>query len=175
MKYFIKKRDWNTDLSKDNKDIMHFINDAIENDAYPLVPRKEKVTEEEIKNIWFPTRDKSISYVAYSPELDRVVGECSLIMDRLPGVNLMSVLVDRNHFGDGIGSELVKAVIDESLEREITVTVHTSVENTPMIRVMEKLGHFPVYIKKDYERYRGKIMASNYDAFEHVIEPKKVK
>ncbi|MFB5606377.1 MAG: hypothetical protein ACE5R7_08830, partial [Nitrosarchaeum sp.] len=60
---------------------------------------------------------------------------------------------------------------DEALSRGITASVHTSVYNKGMYRIMEKLGYAPEEVIRDYEKYRGKIKAKDFDVYAWTIRP----
>lgn len=166
----IRKPNWDDlnerGIPKDNADVMDFFNYALKMGAYPYVCRNSKITEDEIKNIWIPTKDKNITYVAHSPGMNLVVGSGTLLVkDDIGEYNLA---VDLDFHNIGIGTAITKKVIDEALSKNITVSIHTSVDNIGMQKIMEHLEHKPEKIE-NFSGYVGKIKGS-YDAYRYLIK-----
>jgi|GEM_PF-3570714 len=175
MKVIIRKISWENPNSRgiprDCADIMDYFNRAIDSSSYPLIPRYNKITINEIKNIWISGKDKDITYVAYDPELDKVIGSATLFVKKEKKLGELNVTVDPNYFNKKAGAELVRAILEEAKKQGITVKIHTSVDNKAMQKIMEKLGHKPSQKIENFKEYKDKIIASCFDAYEYVINP----
>jgi len=174
MKVEIRTPNWDNlndrGIPKDCADVMNYFNKGLEGENYPFVPRRNKITGDEIKNIWVPSRDKNITCVAYSQELEKIVGSGTLVVDDKKFGNY-SITIDPEFQFANIGTRITKKVIEEGLMGNITIIVHTSIFNEPMKRVMDKVGYKPNKIIKDFEKYRT-IKANSFDVYEYVIKPK---
>ena len=72
----------------------------------------------------------------------------------------------------GVGTAITKAIVEDAISKGISASIHTSVENIAMIRIMEKLGYGLGRLVPNYEKYRGKLRARNFDVYEWVITPR---
>lgn len=158
-------------IPKDSEDIMNYFNKALEKSLFPLVPRRNKITEEEIKNIWVSGKDKDITIIAYSKNLERVVGSGTLFITDKDHTNY-GITIDPEFFSKGIGTEITKKIIKEAIKRNVNFMVHTSTENRAMIKIMENLGYKPNRIIKNFDKYVGKVKAKSFDVYEYIIKIK---
>ncbi len=163
MELTIRSLNWtNTDedgIPKDALQIMNYFNKAIKEGAYPFVPRKTRITKEEIKKLWLPTKDRNISIVG---ELEgRIVGSGTVLMGNdnaysekskgEPGE--YSITLDPDFLDRGIGTKITRRILKEAKERGITVHIHTSTQNIRTVRMMEKIGISPKEEIDPYDRY----------------------
>jgi len=174
-KYTVRQIEWDrTDdrgIPRDCIDIMKYFNKALERGAYPLVPRTEPITEEEIINRWIPSIDATITYIAVDNDSQKVICAGTLFIDPKNKIGELSITKDPDYSVRGVGTDVTKAIIEDALSKGITVVVRTSKYNKAMYRIMEKLGYMPNKLIRDYEKYRGKIKAKDFDAYEWVIQP----
>lgn len=152
--------------------LMNYFNRALETGAYPLIPRSNPITEEEILRLWIPSINSAITYVAADNNSQKVVCGGTLFLDSEKKIGELSITKDPDYPVKGVGTSVTKAIVEDAISKGISASIHTSVENTAMIRVMEKLGYGPGRLVSDYERYRGKIRAISFDAHEWVILPR---
>lgn len=82
MKFLIRPMNWNdiksNGIPRDAFGVMQYFNEAISKNLYPFIPRKKKITFEEILNLWAPSKDKNISIVAQ--RLDGKIVGCGTIL-----------------------------------------------------------------------------------------------
>ena len=173
--YIIRKVEWDkrndAGVPIDCIEMMNYFNRALERGAYPLVPRTEPITKEEIVNRWVPRIDKTITYIAEDNSSQKIICGGTLFLDLENKIGELSITKDVDYSVHGVGTDVTKAVIDEALSRGITVSVHTSIYNKGMQRIMEKLGYAPNRVIRDYEKYRGKIKAKDLNVYEWIIRP----
>lgn len=154
-------------LPKDAVGTAGFFNSALEKKLYPFIPINSIITREVILKDWLPYADRSIGYVAETTN-GKIIGAGILFVDER-NIGEFQIALDIRHTSSGIGTKITKSVINESKRKKITFVAHTSVENSGMQKVFEKLGYKPIKRIKDYETYTGKIETSTFDAFEYVI------
>ncbi len=164
MDYIIRFMNWGNKnekgIPRDAEDVMRYFNYALDKGGYPYVPRKTRITEEEIIKLWLAGKDTNISIVA---EFDgEIVGSGTALFD--PKSNIYSLESERS-LGEyaitvnptsqnrGIGTEITKRIIEECRSRGLEFISHTSIDNNQAIRMMEKLGFKPKKIIEYYERY----------------------
>ena len=173
MEIEIRKPNWDNlnenGTPRDCVDVMEFFNKAVEIEGYPYVPRLDKITEEEIKRIWVPSKNEFITYVAYSEEIGKVIGSGTLSIGN--NIGELALTINMNFQSKGVGTKIAKAVIKEALSKNITVSLHTSIENKAMQRVMEKLGYKPKQKIENYGKYIGRVKAKTADVFQYIIKP----
>ncbi len=173
--YMVRRPAW--ERVDDNKvpldflDVMEYFNRMLGRGEYPLVPRNDPITYDEISKVWVPSKNRNITYLAVDRDSQKVVCSGTLKVDTADKEGELSITKDLDYKVDGVGRDVTRAVIGEALFKGITVSIHTSVENIAMIRVMEKLGHEHTRLISDYEKYRGKIRATSFDVYEWVIRP----
>jgi len=174
LEYIVRKPDWNDVDEKgvphNSRAIMNYFNDALRNQAYPYVPRHEFITEEEILNRWVPSKDDHITYVVRLIPENKVVNSGTLFLNPEKTIGELNVTGDPNYFNQGIGTTLVKTIVEDALANNITVYLHTSIENIPMQKVMEKCGYTPNRTMRNYPKYIGKVEGSGH-VYEYVIKP----
>lgn len=175
MAYIVRGIDWNRTDSEgvplDCHGIMSYFNNALKKHAYPLVPRDKPITAEEILTSWVPNINRTISKIA-TDDSQRVIGAATLFLDIENMTGELSITKSQDYHAHGVGTDLARVVIESAHAQGFTVCVHTSTENKAMIRVMQKLGYDPIRLVSDYEKYKGKIRASTYDAYEWKIPPR---
>lgn len=161
MDYIIRPLDWEdigtNGIPYDCFDVMRFFNYALAKNLYPLVPRNNRITEEEIRNIWIPSKDKNITYVAQftDPSMLNVVGSGTLFVEGNRGD--LHVTVDPRFLSMGIGTDITKAIIEEARKRRINVHIETSVHNERARKALSKSGYFPINYNPENPRYKDKI------------------
>lgn len=173
-KYHIRQANWSNltedAIPKDSAEVMKFFNDHIENKKYFYVPRKgNPITIEEIKNIWMPTKDKTITFLAIDTKTDTVIASATIFPNRENTIGELSITKNLEYDVRGVGTDLATTIIDEAHRRGMKVSIHTSVENDPMIKIMEKLGYQKGALIKKYEKYIGTIWSTNYDVYYWLI------
>ena len=172
--YVIRKLDWSrcdkNGVPQDFLDIKEFYNRALDKNLIPLIRRQSKITYKELRDGWLKKKN-AISFVAYSKKYKKVIGSCTVTEI---GKEL-AITLDPEHSGKGLGYSLTRKSIVEAKKRAMTIVVTTSVENKPMIRIMEKLGYKAKRRVKNYQPYVNVIKAKSFDAFEWVISPRDVK
>ena len=174
--YLVRKIEWgktnDKGVAKDCIDMMNYFNAAIKNGSYPLVPRTNPITEEEILKKWIPNIKNTITYIAVDNDSQKVICSGTLFLNLKTNIGELSITKDIDYSVRGVGTDVTKAVINEALSRKISISVHTSIDNKGMCRIMEKLGYTPDKIIHDYERYRGEIAdGADTDVFEWNIRP----
>lgn len=174
--YTVRKIDWDRvdakGIPSDCIDIMHYFNKELKRGAYPLVPRTEPITIEEIFNQWIPNKDSTITYVAVDNDLQKVICTGTLFLNIEDKTSeRLAVTKDLDYQIKGVGTDVTKAIIDDALSKDFTIMIHTSIDNHAMYRILEKLGYKPRSIIKNYHRYVGKVNGSA-DIFEYIIKPK---
>jgi RimJ/RimL family protein N-acetyltransferase len=107
--------------------------------------------------------------VASDRMLGRVIACGTLFLDFEKKIGELSITKDPRYLPEGVGTDITRAIIREAISRGFRVIIHTSVENEAMIRVMEKLGYKPKRMIRCYEKYKDRIKAKNFDAYEWVI------
>ncbi|AAK42924.1 GNAT family N-acetyltransferase [Saccharolobus solfataricus] len=118
------KEDW--------EKIYQLYNSLSDEDLYLRFFHLYRITEEDAKKI-----ASNEDHVTFLAEVDgKVVGEASLHKD-----GEFSLVVHRNYRTLGIGTLLVKTLIEEAKKSGLsTVKFYTLPENTPMIKIGRKLG-----------------------------------
>ncbi len=173
--YIVKHVDWqrvnDAGVPLDFLDVMEYFNRMLEKDAYPLIPRSEPITYEEISEKWVPSANTNVTYLTVDRKTRKVVCSGTLFVDSSIKEGELSITKDLAYEVKDVGTDVTRYIITEALSEGITVNVHTSVENEAMIRVMEKVRGLPTTRLHDYDKYKGEIRASNFDAFEWVIRP----
>lgn len=175
LNYHIRPTDWeilNKDgLPLDCVDVMKFFNEGLDKNHWLYVPRQHKITEDEIRDLWIPGKDKGINYLASCIYVHMIMGSGTAFIDS-DNIAELSLIVPKHSQKIGVGTAITKAIIKESSSRGITLSVHTSVENEPMQRLMKGLGYDSQKVLiKDYEKYRNKIKANSFDAYHYLIRP----
>lgn len=123
-------------LRRANKDdwekIYKLYNSLSDEDLYLRFFHLYRISEEDAKKI--ASGDDHITYLA---ELDgEIIGEATLHMD-----GEFSLVVDRKYRGLGIGTLLIKKLIEEAKKIGLKVIkFYTLPENVPMIKIGRKLG-----------------------------------
>ena len=171
-KFLVRPIDW----SKLNKihipldfiDIREFFNRNLSSGRYSLVPRTNPMTPYELSN-WVKNRRDCLNYVAEDKVLKKIFAS-SVVIINSEGFGEINVLRDLFYPLRGAGTELIKRTIEETLSRNIYASIHTSVENAPVIAIMEKLGYSSPKWIKNYGPYVNNISARNFDAYEWIIK-----
>ncbi len=173
-KYIIRKVNWkNCDkngVPRDFLDVKEFFNRALKKEKFPLVWRRNKITYSELKTVWVLSKNKTISYVAYSKKSNKVVGSGTVFVEGKYGE--YRITIDPYHIGKGLGKLLTKRAIAETLKRGLSVKVNTSVENRSMISVMESLGYKEYKRVKNYKPYVNNVKAKTFDVYQWRIKPR---
>lgn len=131
-------------LRKADKDdwekIYKLYNSLSDEDLYLRFFHLYRITEEDAKKI-----ASGGDHITYLAEVDgKVVGEATLHMD-----GEFALVVDREYRNLGIGTMLVKQLIEEAKKLGLKVIkFYTLPENTPMIKIGKKLG-FKIRVDED--------------------------
>ena len=165
-KFLIRNVNWNkVDLDGipyDFIDVINFFNESLKTENYNLIPRRNEITREELIKIWVPSRNNTITYLAEDKESKKVICSATLFVEN--NIGELSITKDVNYKVKSVGYKLTKKIIEESLNNNIDVSIHTSVKNIPMIKIMDKLGYKSTLVK-DYDKYKNKIICDTYDAY----------
>lgn len=125
---------------EDWKGILELYNSLSEDDLYLRFFTYHRLSEEEAKKI----ADTREHYTVIAEINGKIVGEASIYFD-----GEIAVVVHPDYRRMGIGTELVKRLIDFAKQNKIKkVKFYTLPENYPMIRIGRKLG-FKVIEKED--------------------------
>ncbi|WP_338598317.1 GNAT family N-acetyltransferase [Sulfolobus tengchongensis] len=118
------KEDW--------EKIYKLYNSLSDEDLYLRFFHLYRITEDDAKRI-----ASNEDHVTYLAEIDgNVIGEASLHKD-----GEFSLVVNRNYRNLGVGTLLVKKLIEEAREMKLSVIkFYTLPENIPMIKIGRKLG-----------------------------------
>ncbi len=199
MKYIIRKPDIETltdsGIPGDFADVMRYFNDAFDFGAYPYIPRLEKITEDEIRNIWVPGADKDITYHAFFPDIPDpqnpektikqtgipaagVYGSGTLFVDKEKNEGEYSVSLCPRVYFNGVAKAITLAVFNEAKEKDISVRIHVSAHNYLVVEGLKKLGFRRACIIPRHEPYVGRIRPpenaaeeNRYSAFMYFIRP----
>lgn len=155
--YRIRRIDYE---GKDTTEIREYFNKALEDGNFELFPRKKLITQEEIDSRWCE-RDDRESIVAVD---GKVVAAATLRYKA--GIAKLNITKDPNYDIKGVGTELTKEAIRLALDKGYEVIVQTSVHNRPMIRIMEKLGYADKQLIRNFDDYKDRIDAPDYDIYE---------
>ncbi|ADB88408.1 GNAT family N-acetyltransferase [Saccharolobus islandicus] len=119
-------------VKEDWEKIYQLYNSLNDEDLYLRFFHLYRITEEDAKRI-----ASNEDHVTFLAEVDgKVVGEASLHKD-----GEFSLVVDRNYRALGIGTLLVKTLIEEAKKCGLSaIKFYTLPENTPMIKIGRKLG-----------------------------------
>lgn len=147
-------------IPRDALQTMEFFNKAMSKNKYPYVPRKSKITIEEIKNQWIPFSKENITVIA---EIEsKIVGSGTILINKKSNKyslelkragNEYSITLDPDFFGKEIGGEITKKIIEIAKQKGISFQAHTSTKNNQVIEMLKKLGYFPIKTIKHYEPY----------------------
>ena len=155
--YSIRRIDYK---SSDTEQIRDYFNKALSAGRFALFPRKKPITQEEIDSRW-GDRDDRESLVA----VDRKVVAAATLRYK-DGTARLNITKDPDYDIKGVGTDLTKEAIRLALDKGYEVIVQTSVHNKAMIRIMEKLGYRYKRLIRDFEDYRYRIDAPDYDIYE---------
>lgn len=174
--YKIRNVNWKNTIEgipKDFLDVMGFFNKSLKEGKFPYVPRKNNpITKEEILTKWVPSKDNAITYVAEDKKTGKIIASVTMFLNKKTKQSYPNVTKNPSYKVKNVGTELIKKVINETLSRGFTVSVHTSILNKPAIKVMEKLGYGKGKLIKNFKGYRGKINSKNNDVLNWTIYKK---
>jgi len=159
----IRGPDWNKlnekGIPDDSEQVMEFFNKGIDKKAYPYIPRKTKITEKEIKELWMPSKDKNITYLA---EIDgKIRGSGTVFLEQKSNqysveskreVGEYALSIEPDFLNKGLELKITEKIIETVKKRKLRVTMHTSIDNKQEIGIMQKLGYKGKLIE-NYERY----------------------
>jgi len=147
-------------IPEDFAQVMKYFNEALKIKRYTFIPRKTPITIEEIKNLWVPSIDKNISYVA---DLNgTIIGSATPFFnvnstayehaaERKPGEIGLTVKPPYSH--GAIGKKLLQTIINELKNTGKTAFLHTDIHWGEEIDMMASLGYMGTLIE-NYERYK---------------------
>ena len=164
MKIKIRLMNWENmnkqGIPHDAINVMKFFNLGLKKDAYPYVPRKSKITSDEIKKNWIPGRNRNISIIAEIK--GKIVGSGTVLIDKNSNKyskesrrepNEYAITIHPDNFDRGIGTKITKKELEEVKKRSIFFQGHIAQKNIRAIRMMEKLGYKPSKVIKSYKRF----------------------
>lgn len=163
-RFEIRGLDWKDIVSEgipfDCLDTMHFFNNAKNAGLYPLVPRLDDITVDEIKKLWIPAKDKNITIVAEitDPQYLKVVGSGTLFVDDSGTAGDYHLTVNPDFARQGVGESITRKIIEESAKKGIDIRVRTSVHNLAVRKGMAKLGYWPISYDPENNFYKNKII-----------------
>jgi hypothetical protein len=147
-------------IPKDFAEVMDYFNQSLEKNSSPYIPRKTRITTEEIKELWIPSLKQNICFVA---ELNKeVIGSANCFFntsssayeqaeERKPGEIGLTVKADKNH--RMVGYEILSEMIKELKAQNKKGFFHTDANFEEEILMIQDLGYEGKIIE-DYERYK---------------------
>lgn len=147
-------------VPKDCLDVMNYFNEGLKSGKYHFIPRKSKITEEEILNLWVPAKDKNVSLVAVME--GKVIGSGTVLFDS--GSNKYglesgreageySLSVDEDYDVKRISYEITKKMLEEGKNRGFKFGLHVYSLDEVMIGVMRDLFLLPKKVINNYQRF----------------------
>jgi len=134
---------------------IRYVNKNIKAGSFPLIERRDVIPEETALE-WVRRYEAGEQLVAVALEGDDVIGLAHLDIRRGRGCDVayLNVTVDAGHRRKGIGTALVRSLIEQAARRSIRRIIgKPRKENTAAIRLLQKLGF---KIVKEVER-EGKV------------------
>jgi len=134
-------------IPQDSKDVMDYFNKSLKENPIPWIPRKNPITIEEIKNLWMPSMERNITFLA--EDLGKIMGSLTIFYDlkstgykhklkRKPGA--LNLTIDPNYNYFEISLMLIKRAIKELKKMGKTAYVKGAKES-PVKEIMETLGY----------------------------------
>ena len=150
------------DIPEDFSQVMEYFNRDLAKRKFPYIPRKKKITAEEIRGLWLPSLSRNICFIAENVNLKQVVGSATVLYDvdsndyehsslRKPGE--LALTVDSGHDYLRVGSKLLGAIIRDLVFKGKKAVAHTDVDFEQELEIFEELGFNGESIN-DYERYK---------------------
>ena len=145
-------------IPKDFADVKTYFNKALKENTLPWIPRKNQITDDEIKQLWIPTLETNITLVA---ELEgKVAGQVTVFYDtESTGYEhaKQRVIGDigftaRPDVYKQVINPLISSLVDE-LKKQNKTAIWTTACESPGNKIMEELG-YSSRILKNQERYK---------------------
>ena len=135
-------------IPKDAQQVMDFFNKGLDVGSYSFIPRKIKITKEEILNLWMPHKENNITYVAIIN--DMVIGSGTVLVNSKGNQyslesgrndnNEYSITIDPDYFDRDIELKITKAILKKIKSKKIKVISHVYSTNKVLLNVMNNLG-----------------------------------
>jgi L-amino acid N-acyltransferase YncA len=136
-------------IPKDFSDVMNYFNEGLKNNSYPWIPRKKPISSDEIRNLWLPSLNRNICYVA---ELNgRIIGCATILYDKNSSAyehsdvrksGELSATIDPYEDSIFTLAELNRALVKELVQSDRKAFAYISA-NSPAINAMELIGYKP--------------------------------
>ena len=148
-------------IPQDFADVRDYFNKSLDRGAFPWIPRKTPITNEEILSGWIPSLSTNISLVA---EVEgKVVGSATVFYDlsstsyehreqRVVGELSSTVSPDTNY--KEVSRRLLEGILEELDSSGRSAVVHVAVES-PANQSMKELGYHGTEIKKEHYAREG--------------------
>ena len=139
--------------------VMDFMNNGIENDLFPYMPRRTLVTEDEIDSLWIPSIPKNTTYHLFSGDY-RLVGSATIFGD------VLSNSYEHNSSREPSALGLVIDPTFDSVQRATRLVLEKIISsNTPFYDII------PIEDKETIRTYRHFNMTESFtqkDAFKDI-------
>jgi len=114
-------------------DVMNYFNKALGRNLFPLVPRTDPITEQEIKDVWIPGKDNTITYVALDVLVGRAVGSGTLFLDGKTGE--LNITKDPDYKASGMSTSYLglDAAPNSTLQQAVSICTGHNDHNLPQL------------------------------------------
>ena len=158
-------------IPKDFADVREYFNEGLFDDSQPWIPRKRPITNKEIRELWVPSANTNITYVA---ELNgQVIGSMTVFYN--PGSTAYEH-ADKRVMGEMSGTtatkidrvevikEITPCVVNELKRLGKTAMLRTAIESHAN-EAMKRLGYQPARTEFA-ERYKREGISGSVNIYE---------
>ncbi len=163
MGLIVRSLDWENlneeNIPKDCADVMNFFNDGLYRNRFPLIPRRNPITVDEIRTLWMPAKERNITIVGLDDSLDmhKVIGSGTLFVDESEKIGEYHLTINPNFIRRGMGEAITRKIISGAAERDLSIKIKTSIHNHAVQKGLAKMGYWPVGCALENEDYKNKI------------------